>query len=197
MNPKEAKYTQFALVREMLDLSAVVEKFDPHRADDTADIIAKRGRLLLTGEGSSRIFPAKNAARKALAWGLDLQIVTEGARQAATYDLSKFAVFAASNSGRTSEVIALLKQLQAAGHAERFGLTANEQTVLESVTTKTYVLQCGWEEAVAATKSAAEQALFYQALVSRMAGSAPKRLARVTATAAPVGVVNSASGPRA
>jgi len=170
MNAKLSKYTQYALVREMMEIVSVVEKFDPRRADETADRIAKVGRLFLTGEGSSRIFPAKNARRKALTWGLDLRIDVDGARQAATYDLAKFAVFAASNSGRTAEVIALMKKLQAAGHQERFGLTANEGTLLESVAAKTYVLQCGWEVAVAATKSAAEQALFYQSIVSRIAG---------------------------
>jgi glucosamine--fructose-6-phosphate aminotransferase (isomerizing) len=170
MNSKETRYTQYALVREMMDLAAVVEKFDPHGADDAADRIAQVGRLMLTGEGSSRIFPAKNARRKALAWGLDLEIQIDGARQAATYDLSKFAVFAASNSGRTAEVIALMKKLQAAGHADRFGLTANEKTLLESVAARTWVLRCGWEQAVAATKSVGEQALFYQSIVSRIAG---------------------------
>ena len=80
MNSNETRYTQFALVREMLDTVAVVERFDPTRADDLAGRVRQAKRLMLTGEGSSRIFPAKNARRKALAWGLDLQVVTDGAR---------------------------------------------------------------------------------------------------------------------
>lgn len=170
MNPKDTKYTQFALVREMLETADVIARFDPDVAADTTDAVAKAGRLMLTGEGSSRILPAKNARRKALAWGLDLRIETDGSRQAAGYDLSKFAVFAASNSGRTSEVVSLMKKLEAEGHPQRYALTANEKTILEAAAIQTYVLKCGWEQAVAATKSVAEQALFYQSIVSRIAG---------------------------
>ena len=165
-NPQQAR---FNLVREMLETAALAGKFDPHQADETADRIARVGRLMLTGEGSSRIFPAKNAMRKSLAWGLDLWVATEGARQAAEYDLRKFVVFGASNSGRTSEVVSLLKQLQAAGHADRYGLTSNRDTILATFANRTWVLKCGWEKAVAATKSVVEQALFYQSLLSRIA----------------------------
>jgi glucosamine--fructose-6-phosphate aminotransferase (isomerizing) len=170
MNATDNSYTKFALCREMMETADVIERFDVHRADATADAIAKVGRLLLTGEGSSRIFPAKNAIRKSLTWGAPVSIITDGSRQAATYDLSKYAVFAASNSGRTAEVIAVLKKLEAVGNPHRFGLTANEGTILAQNATTTYVLKCGWEQAVAATKSVAEQALFYQAVVSRIAG---------------------------
>lgn len=170
MNAIDPRYTQFALCREMLDTVEVIERFDPTRTTDAADAIGRAGRLLLTGEGSSRIFPAKNAVRKGLTWGADLWIATEGSRQAATYDLSKFAVFGASNSGRTAEVITVLQQLSDAGNPNRFGLTANEDTVLERHAAETFVLQCGWENAVAATKSVAEQALVYQSVVSHVAG---------------------------
>jgi len=170
MNSKSEKYTKFSLCREMMDVVGVVRKFDVNRTAQTADEIAKVGRLFLTGEGSSRIFPAKTAIRKALTWGMDLQVATDGSRQAATYDLSKFAVFGASNSGRTSEVVTLLRNLGQAGHRHRYGLTANEKTVLEQAADRTYVLTCGWETAVAATKSVAEQALTYQAILSRIAG---------------------------
>ena len=170
MNSTEEKYTQFALVREMMDTVGVVSHFDPTLARETAREVAKAGRLFLTGEGSSRIFPAKNTIRKALTWGLDLQVATDGSRQAATYDLSKFAVFGASNSGRTSEVVTLLRNLRETGHQNRYGLTANEDTILEKACNRTHVLKCGWEQAVAATKSVAEQALFYQSIISHIAG---------------------------
>ena len=109
MNSREDKYTRFALCREMMGAVEVVRRFDPGRTSDIAGVIAGIGRLMLTGEGSSRIFPAGNAIRKALTWGLDLQVVTDGSRQAATYDLSKFATIAASNSGRTNEVVRLVR----------------------------------------------------------------------------------------
>ena len=170
MNKNDAKYTQFALCREMTDTVDVAKSFDSARTADVAKAIATVGRVMMTGEGSSRIFPAKNARRKALAWGLDLQIATDGSRQAATYDLSRFAAFLASNSGRTQEVVVLAKALQAAGHKHVYGLTANADTVLEASTTSSFVLTCGWEEAVAATKSVAEQAMLYQSIVSHVAG---------------------------
>ncbi|MBW1687859.1 MAG: sugar isomerase [Deltaproteobacteria bacterium] len=170
MNSTDTRYSQFALCREMMDTVSVVDRFDPGQTAEAAKAIANAGRLLLTGEGSSRIFPAKNAIRKALTWGADLWIATDGSRQAATYDLSKFAVFGASNSGRTAEVIAVLKRLADAGNPNRFGLTANEETILEQHAATTFVLKCGWEQAVAATKSVAEQALVYQSVVSHVAG---------------------------
>lgn len=170
MNATDDHYARFALCREMLETADVIEHFDPARTADVARAIARVGKLLLTGEGSSRIFPAKNAVRKALTWGADLWVATEGSRQAVTYDLSDFALFGASNSGRTAEVIALLQQLEEAGNPNRFGLTANEDTVLERHAAETIVLQCGWEHAVAATKSVAEQALVYQSVVSHVAG---------------------------
>jgi glucosamine--fructose-6-phosphate aminotransferase (isomerizing) len=125
---------------------------------------------MLTGEGSSRILPAHNAIRKSRTWGMDLFVASDGARQAETYDLRKYAVFAASNSGRTKEVVSLMQKLEAQGVTHRYALTANEGTVLSQHAAKTFVLTCGWEKAVAATKSVAEQGLFYQSILSHVAG---------------------------
>jgi glutamine---fructose-6-phosphate transaminase (isomerizing) len=169
MNLDEPQYAQFALVREMLDTAGVARSFDPDQTADVAEEIRAAGRLMLTGEGSSRIFPAKNAIRKALSWGLDLSIATEGSRQAAQYELANFAVFLASNSGRTKEVVLLAKKLAAEGNRRRYGLTSNDGTLLAQEVAKTWVLKCGWEQACAATKSVVEQAFFYQSLVSHIA----------------------------
>jgi len=166
------RYSKYALVREMMDTIDVVKGFDPFQTADVAKEIASAGRLFLTGEGSSRIFPAKNAIRKAMTWGLDLQVATDGSRQAAQYDLSKFAVFCASNSGRTKEVVLLAKKLAEIGNDRRYCLSANADTLLAEATTREFVLTCGWEEAVAATKSVAEQALFYQSILCHIAGKA-------------------------
>jgi glucosamine--fructose-6-phosphate aminotransferase (isomerizing) len=170
MHLDEPQYAKFALVREMLDTLGVAKSFDPDQTADVAEEVKDAGRLMLSGEGSSRMFPAKNAIRKALTWGLKLHVVTEGSRQAAQYDLADFAVFLASNSGRTKEVVLLAKKLAAEGNRRCFALTANKGTLLAKEVTKTWVLKCGWEQACAATKSVVEQALFYQSLVSRVAG---------------------------
>jgi glucosamine--fructose-6-phosphate aminotransferase (isomerizing) len=79
-------------------------------------------------------------------------------------------VAAASNSGQTKEVILLVKGLMEAGHDKILGLTANKSTKLESLANQTFVLSCGKEDAVAATKSVAEQAIFYQALIAKIQG---------------------------
>lgn len=170
MNLKEQRYAQHALVREMMDTVGVVKNFDPGQTKDVAKDIKSAGRLLLTGEGSSRIFPAKNAIRKALRWGLDLNIFTDGSRQSAQYDLAKFAVFCASNSGRTKEVVLLAQKLAAMNNPHRFGLTANNDTLLEKACRQTFVLKGGWEQAVAATKSVIEQALFYESILWHLTG---------------------------
>jgi len=168
MNLSETKYSSYALVREMMDTIDIVKKFNPNQTRDVAKKIKDVGKLLLTGEGSSRIFPAKNLIRKALTAGLDLNIVTDGSRQSAQYDLSKFAVFCASNSGRTKEVVLLAKKLAAINNNNRFALSANAGTLLEEACVKTFVLTCGWENAVAATKSVVEQALFYESILWNM-----------------------------
>ncbi|MCK9218872.1 MAG: SIS domain-containing protein [Bacteroidales bacterium] len=170
MNLKDSQYSKYALVREMMETAQVVRKFDPNRTLEIAEEIKSIGKLFLTGEGSSRIFPAKNAIRKALTWGLNLSVFTDGSRQSAQYDLSKFAVFCASNSGRTKEVVLLAKKLAAMGNKKRFALSANQDTLLEKECKQTFVLNCGWEQAVAATKSVIEQALFYESILWHIRG---------------------------
>lgn len=95
---------------------------------------------------------------------------TEGAKQAQAYNLADWAVFGLSNSGRTAEVIQLFRQLAEQGHGHRYSLTAFEDTKLESLATQGFVLSCGKEAAVAATKSVIEQAMFYDALLQHIAG---------------------------
>jgi len=165
MNLTDSNYSKFALVQEMMDTVHIVKNFDVNQTKKISKEIDNAGKVFLTGEGSSRLFPAKNAIRRALTMGLDLQVVTDGSRQAAQYELSKFAVFCASNSGRTKEVVLLAKELAELGNDNRFGLSANTDTLLEKACKETFVLTCGWEQAVAATKSVIEQALFYESIL--------------------------------
>src|SRR5688500_1203728 len=170
MNLTDAKYNQFGLVRDMLATADVVKNFAADQAKDTGRAIAQVGRLLLTGEGSSRIFPAKNAIASARRLNWPITLHTEAGRQAQEYDLSNWAVFAASNSGKTSEVIKLFQDLKPRGHKHLYGLTAGANTKLGELSEKCYVLKCGPEGAVAATKSVIEQALFYQAMLEHACG---------------------------
>ena len=117
--------------------------FDPEQAKDVAEAIARVGRLLMTGEGSSRLFPAKSAMAHAQRKGWPLQLTTEAGRQAQEYDLAGWAVTALSNSGRTAEVIQLFSQLKAQGHENLYSLTAFADSKLESLSTRGFVLGCG------------------------------------------------------
>ena len=170
----EDKYTQFALVQEMMDTPEVLKDFTLQNVGDVIEAIKASGRLFMTGEGSSRIFPAKNAIYAAMREGTTLNLATDGGRQAAEYDLSDFIVFGASNSGSTKEVIALLDRLNKVNHSHLYGQTAREKTKLSEMAEQTFVLKCGWEQAVAATKSVAEQALFYQELLAQVQGGTLK-----------------------
>ncbi len=172
MNLTEKRYRDFGLVRDMMATPDVIARFDAEQANDTARAIANVGRLLLTGEGSSRIFPAKHAMMQARRRSWPIQLHTDAGRQSQEYDLGGWAVFAASNSGKTSEVIKLFSMLKEQGHQHRYGLTASEGSKLGEVSNPCYVLKCGPEGAVAATKSVVEQALFYHALLERAAGKA-------------------------
>ncbi len=170
MNLTNPGYSKYALVQEMMQTADVVRNFDPGQTKAIAQKIKSVGKLLFTGEGSSRILPAKNAIRKSLKWGIDMALFTDGSRQSAQYDLSKFAVFCASNSGRTKEVVLLAKKLASIKNSNRFALTANKDTLLEKECAETFVLNCGWEQAVAATKSVVEQALFYESILWHIKG---------------------------
>ncbi len=170
MNLKDNKYAQFYLCREMMDTVDVIRKFNPETVNFIVESAKKTGHIRISGEGNSRRMPAKNAIRKALRCGIDTVAQKEGSHQASEYKLDKYTVLLDSNSGRTKETLMLAKQLQAAGHQDYFGVTANPGTPLEEVCKKTVVLGCGWENAVAATKSVVEQALLFESVIWKLAG---------------------------
>jgi glucosamine--fructose-6-phosphate aminotransferase (isomerizing) len=170
MNLKEEKYNKYALVREMMETPGIISSFNHEAAAGFAAKLKSVKGLFLTGEGSSRIFPAKRAIQASLKKGLALPVLTEGCTQAEEYSLKDYAVFAASNSGQTKEVIRLATALKNQKHTAVFGLTANPGTKLEEIASGTHVLKCGKENAVAATKSVVEQGLFYDSLLRHMTG---------------------------
>jgi len=170
MNLKEEKYNKYALIREMMETPGIIKSFDPRDTIKFAEAVKSRKGLFLTGEGSSRIFPAKRAISWSLKKNLKVPVITEGCTQAAEYNLNDFAVFAASNSGQTKEVVRLATSLKNRKHSAIFGLTANTGTKLEEIVSTIHVLKCGKEDAIAATKSVVEQGLFYDSLLRIMNG---------------------------
>ncbi len=158
-------YARFHLVNEMLQTPGLIRDFKLGDAEPVVAAIRETGKVIFTGEGSSRIFPAKNAISYARRNGLNLDLAAEGSRQAAEYRLDDRVVLGASNSGRTRELIALFEGLKESGHRNLYSITSNPGTVLESLSDRTFLLGCGKENAVAATKSVEEMALFYCALL--------------------------------
>jgi glutamine---fructose-6-phosphate transaminase (isomerizing) len=177
MNLNDAKYSKYALCREMMETVNVVRNFNAEVAAPFADAVKAKKGLFLTGEGSSRIMPAKRTIAAAMKIRGAMPIMTEGATQALDYALADYAVFGASNSGKTKEVVRLLSKLKAEGHDALFGLVANADTPVEATANKTHILSCGKETAVAASKSVVEQALFYDSLLAAITGQPLEGLA--------------------
>jgi glucosamine--fructose-6-phosphate aminotransferase (isomerizing) len=172
MNLRETKYTKFSLCKEMLETVQVVRSFDPAVVKPFVDALKTKDRILLTGEGSSRIFPAKRALWEQNRAGGRPFLFTEGSTQALEYPLADVGVVGASNSGKTKELVRLFRKLEAEKHPAFFAVTAAQGSVVEGIAKKTRVLACGGENAVAATKSVIEQALTYHALVAALTGKA-------------------------
>ncbi|UCF99731.1 MAG: SIS domain-containing protein [Spirochaetaceae bacterium] len=170
MNLKNAEYSRYKLVQEMMQTPDVIRRFDAKAAKEFVPALKTAGRLFLTGEGSSRIFPAKRAIYDGLKKADALSIATDGATQALEYDLSAYAIFGASNSGKTKEVVRLFQKLREAGHRALFALTAYEDSPLDQLAAVSHILISGKEEAVAATKTVVEQALFYDSLLRALRG---------------------------
>ena len=172
MNLKDTKYNKYALCREMLETTDVITNFNTEIVANFAKFLSSGKSVFLTGEGSSRILPAKHALYNLQKQGTDLAVFTDGGTQALEYNLKDSVVFGMSNSGKTKELIRLFTILKEQGNKNLFSITANNDTPLEDLTADTHVLTCGKEDAVAATKSVVEQSLFYDVLFSKYSGKA-------------------------
>jgi glucosamine--fructose-6-phosphate aminotransferase (isomerizing) len=170
MNLEQNRYARFQLVREMLETPRIIRGFDPSTIGRLAGLVGEFRGLFLTGEGSSRLFPAKRAIAASLSSGRGLPVFSETCTQSLAYDLSGLAVLAASNSGRTREAVRLFRKLRDEGHRGLFALTVFPDAPLGELAHETVALSCGTESAVAATKSVIEQALCYDALLHVLAG---------------------------
>jgi glucosamine--fructose-6-phosphate aminotransferase (isomerizing) len=168
MNRIDKKYQKFGLCTDMMNTAELIRNFNSQDVIPFVNLIGNRKNIFITGEGSSRIFPAKNLIYNSLRFTPDIDVKTEGASQAKEYDLTSFTVFGVSNSGKTSELIGLFSQLKALQHSEMFAVTANRETPLENLANQTNVLKCGKEKSVAATISVIEQALFFDTLLCKL-----------------------------
>jgi len=76
MNLNEEKYSKFALIREMLETPAIIRSFDPRVSERFVKKIRSKKGLFLTGEGSSRLFPAKRAISSSLKKEFLIPVIT-------------------------------------------------------------------------------------------------------------------------
>jgi len=128
----------------------------------------KKERIFITGEGSSRIFPAKKIMYEARKKGYKENFYTDCATQALEYKLLDNTVFIASNSGKTKEDLKLIQKLKEQNHDNIISIIANAGTPIMNQAHVSYLLTCGKENAVPATKSVVEQALFYDLLFRKL-----------------------------
>ena len=163
MNTVDEKYRKYFLVKEMLEVKKVLAAMDPLQIYEFIKYL-KHKKILLTGEGSSRIFPAKKVIYDARYHNYKQMIITEGARQSAEYNLDDYTVFIASNSGKTKEGVQLIDALKKKKHDNIIAVVGHKNTEIMNNADCGYLLESGHEEAVAATKTVVEQAMFYDIL---------------------------------
>ena len=167
MNLQDNRYNQFFLIREMLETGEIVKHLDIKKILSYEKEVKKK-RMFFTGEGSSRIFPAKKIMYEAQKKGYKEDFYTDCATQALEYDLLDSTVFVASNSGRTKEDLELIRKLKRQNHDNIISIVANAGTPIMKEAHLSYLLTCGIEDAVPATKSVVEQALFYDLLFRKL-----------------------------
>lgn len=167
MNLTDNKYNRFALCCEMLQTVEIIQYFNIATIEPFVEAVAQKKNILITGEGSSRIFPGKQFRHQLLVNAIDYNVVVEGAIQSGEYQLDDYVVFGLSNSGRTKELVSLFTMLKANKHPHFYGITATPSTPVAILPMESHVLSCGKEEAVAATKSVIEQGLFFSVLMAK------------------------------
>lgn len=154
---------------EMAQSASVLANFDDAVARQLGKKIAGRP-IYFTGMGSSLIFPAANAKKRAALLLPDQKIEIAYISNIIVENIPQSSyIFLASNSGRTVEILAMADSLKKRG-IEFFGITTNSDSPLaELCKNDLYVLQAPFERGVAATKSVIEQGLFYDALIHSIA----------------------------
>ena len=167
MNLQDNKYNNFFLTREMLEVGEIIKHLDMKKILSYEKEV-KKERIFFTGEGSSRIFPAKKIMYEARKKNYKENFYTDCAAQALEYKLLDSTVFIASNSGKTKEDLELIQKLKRQNHNNIISIVANANTPIMNEAHVSYLLTCGKENAVAATKSVMEQALFYDLLFGKL-----------------------------
>ncbi len=171
MTSKSLHNTNSRLVAEMRETPRIISEFP---LDIAASFKPHSDTVMFSGEGSSRLFPAKYPRYRSLVSGAGLHSEIDGAMQTAEYDLRQHHLYVSSNSGRTAEVVRLLESCRKSGFSpvRATAVVAHDNTPVGHLADDVFVLTCGPEYAVAATKSVVEQALFFDTVL-RISGNRP------------------------
>jgi len=167
MNLKDNKYNKYYLIKEMLETGEIVKHLDIEKMLSFEREV-KKERIFFTGEGSSRILPAKKTMYEARKKGYKEDFYTDCATQALEYNLLDSTVFVVSNSGKTKEDLELIRKLKRQNHDNIISIVGNAGTPIMNEADVSYLLTCVTEKAVPATKSVIEQTLFYDLLFRKL-----------------------------
>ena len=167
MKLKDNKYNKYYLIKEMLETGEIVKHLDIEKMLSFEREV-KKERIFFTGEGSSRILPAKKTMYEARKKGYKEDFYTDCATQALEYNLLDITVFVVSNSGKTKEDLELIQKLKRQNHDNIISIVGNAGTPIMNEADVSYLLTCVTEKAVPATKSVIEQTLFYDLLFRKL-----------------------------
>lgn len=127
MNLQDNRYNKFFLIKEMLETGEIIKHLDVGKILSYEKEV-KKGRIFFTGEGSSRIFPAKKIMYEARKKDNKEDFYTDCAAQALEYKLLDSTIFVASNSGKTKEDLELIQKLKRQNHDNIISIVANAGT---------------------------------------------------------------------
>lgn len=165
----------FETEKEMIESADVLSKFDFNLTKRLAKEIGSK-RIIFTGMGSSVLFPANNAKSRAFELNIKNRVEAYLASELLSCkDFSDSHVFLCSNSGMTKETILLQEHIKKRG-AEYTAVTAVPDSILARRCKNKIILQCGFEKAVAATKSVIEQGLVLDSLILNLAKIQGKKI---------------------
>ncbi len=165
----------FETEKEMLESADVFKKFDFGITKKLAKEIGTK-RVVFTGMGSSVLFPARQAKSRAFELNINNRVEEFFASDLLSYyDFSKTYVFLCSNSGMTKETILLLEHLKKK-KTKYVAITAVPDSILAKRCNDKIIMQCGFENGVAATKSVIEQGLILDSLILNLAKNQNKNI---------------------
>ena len=165
----------FETEKEMLESADVIKRFDFSITKKLAKEIGSK-RVVLTGMGSSVLFPAQHAKNRAFELNIKNRIETYFASDLLSYnDFSDTYFILCSNSGMTKETILLQEHIKKRG-AKCAAVTAVPDSILTKRCKNKIIMQCGFEKGVAATKSVIEQGLILDSLILNLAKAQGKKI---------------------